>query len=141
MIRELSRLIGADAVLADAPAHYLADATESQGVRGHAEAVVLPRSAEEVARVVAWCCERGVPLTPRGGGTGWAGGAVPVEGGIVLSLERLDRVRAFDPTLWRMHGEAGGPTPAGGPPPPREGALVPPPPPGPPPGRDGGETP
>src|SRR4051812_37815086 len=107
MIAELSRLIGADAVLADVPAHMLADATESQGVRGHADAVVLPRSAEEVVRVVAWCYEHGVAITPRGGGTGWAGGAVPVEGGIVLSLERLDRVRAFDPTLWRMHVEAG----------------------------------
>src|SRR4051812_16070208 len=107
MIAELSRLIGADAVLADVPAHYLADATESQGVRGRAEAVVLPRGAEEVAQVVAWCSERGVAITPRGGGTGWAAGAVPVEGGIVVSLERLDRVRAFDPTLWRMHVEAG----------------------------------
>jgi glycolate oxidase subunit GlcD len=107
MIAELSRLLGADAVLAEPPAHYLADATESQGLRGRADAVVLPRTAEEVAAVVSWCYERGVAITPRGGGTGWAGGAVPVEGGIVLSLERLDRVRAFEPTLWRMHVEAG----------------------------------
>ena len=42
---------------------------------------------------MAWCYEHDVPITPRGGGTGVAGGAVPVEGGIVLALERLDRVR------------------------------------------------
>src|SRR5206468_11097949 len=44
---------------------------------------------------------------PRGGGTGYAGGAVPLEGGVVLSLERLDRVRSFDPLLWRIEVEAG----------------------------------
>ena len=42
----------------------------------------------------------------RGGGTGFAGGAVP-QGGIVLGLERMARVRAFDPLLWRIHVEAG----------------------------------
>src|SRR5262249_35136616 len=103
----LAGLVGADAVVAPPPAHALADATESQGLRGSAEALVLPRTAEEVASVVAWCYERAVPIAPRGGGTGWAGGAVPVEGGIVLGLDRLDRVRAFDPLLWRMHVEAG----------------------------------
>jgi len=56
--------------------------------------------------VLAWCYERDVPLTPRGGGTGFAGGAVPL-GGVVLSLERLTRVRSFDPLLWRIEVEAG----------------------------------
>jgi glycolate oxidase subunit GlcD len=60
-----------------------------------------------VAAVLAWCYERGVTVVPRGGGTGYAGGAVPVDGGIVLSLERLTRMREFDPLLWRMHVEAG----------------------------------
>ena len=46
---------------------------------------------------------------PRGGGTGLAGGAVP-HGGVLVSLERLTRIRAFDPLLWRMHVEAGVPT-------------------------------
>ena len=52
--------------------------------RGHAQAVVLPGSAEEVAALVAWCYEHDVPLVPRGGGTGLAGGAVPTEGGVVV---------------------------------------------------------
>jgi FAD/FMN-containing dehydrogenase len=45
-------------------------------------------------------------VTPRGGGTGFAGGAVPL-GGVVLGLERLNRVRSLEPELWRMHVEAG----------------------------------
>jgi len=56
--------------------------------------------------VVSWCYEHGAPLTPRGGGTGFAGGAVPV-GGVVLALERLAAVRSLDPELWRMEAEAG----------------------------------
>jgi FAD/FMN-containing dehydrogenase len=69
---------------------------------------VRPADAEEVRAVVAWCYEREVPIVPRGGGSGLAGGAVPLdERAVVLSLERLNRVRSFEPELWRMHVEAG----------------------------------
>src|SRR2546428_7507425 len=91
--RDLAAIVGAEAVLLEPPAHYLEDATSSRGLRGHADAVVLPATTEEVARVLAWCYERDVPIVPRGGGTGFAGGAVPF-GGIVLGLERLRRVRS-----------------------------------------------
>jgi glycolate oxidase subunit GlcD len=88
-------------------AAYLADASASMGLRGRADAVALPADAHEVAAVVRWCYERDVPVVPRGGGTGYAGGAVPIDGGVVLSLERLTRVRSFDPLLWRIEVEAG----------------------------------
>ncbi|MEX2194192.1 MAG: FAD-linked oxidase C-terminal domain-containing protein [Thermoleophilaceae bacterium] len=107
MHAELGSIVGPDHVIADPPARYLQDATVSRGLRGRADAVVLPGSAEETAAVLAWCYERGVPVTPRGGGTGFAGGAVPVEGGVLLSLERLARVRSLDPGVWRMEVEAG----------------------------------
>ena len=45
-------------------------------------------------------------VTPRGGGTGYCGGAIP-NGGIVLGLERLNQVRSFDPALWRIEVAAG----------------------------------
>ena len=104
---ELCSLLGADSVLSGTPAHYLADQTEGRGLRGHADAVVRPANADDVARVVAWCHEHGVPVVPRGGGTGYAAGAVPLGGGVVLSLERLTKVRSFDPLLWRIEVEAG----------------------------------
>jgi glycolate oxidase subunit GlcD len=100
--RELAGVLGADAVLAPR-ADYLTDFTQ---LPGHAGAVVLPSSAEDVARAVAWCYEHDVPITPRGGGTGLTGGAT-ADGGIVLGLERLARVRSFEPLLWRMAVEAG----------------------------------
>jgi glycolate oxidase subunit GlcD len=108
--RDLRALLGDDAVASGSIRHYLTDETEGRGVHGHADAVCLPRDAAQVVAVVAWCYERGVPIVPRGGGTGYTGGAVPVEGGVVVSLERLTRVRAFDPLLWRIQVEAGLPT-------------------------------
>jgi glycolate oxidase subunit GlcD len=97
-------------VHAEPPAQYLTDATEGRGLTGRADAVVLPQSAQEVAAVVDWCYEHDVPIVPRGGGTGFAGGAVPIDGGVVVSLERLTRARSFDPLLWRLEVEAGLPT-------------------------------
>ena len=86
---------------------WVRDATETRGIVGRADLLVLPTSAEQVAEVLAWCYRHDVPLTPRGGGTGFAGGAVPVDGGLVLALDRLERVRSFEPLLWRAHVEAG----------------------------------
>jgi glycolate oxidase subunit GlcD len=104
VLRSLQEAVRAEVV---APrAQYLADETEGRGLRGRADAVALPRSADEVARVVAWCYEHDVPIVPRGGGTGFAGGAVPF-GGVVVALERLAGVRSFEPTVWRMEVEAG----------------------------------
>ena len=105
--QQLAALLGEDAVLDGSDPVWSRDATETRGIAGHADAVVFPGTAEEVARVLRWCYEQDVPLTPRGGGSGFAGGAVPVDGGVVLALDRLDRVRSFDPLLWRMHVEAG----------------------------------
>jgi FAD/FMN-containing dehydrogenase len=105
---ELRAIAGAEHVIAPPPAAYLHDATISRGLRGRAAAVVRPQDAEEVRRVVAWCYEHDVPIVPRGGGSGLAGGAVPLDDrAVVLSLERLTRVRSFEPELWRMHVEAG----------------------------------
>jgi glycolate oxidase subunit GlcD len=100
--RELRAEFG-DAVLDGTPAEYLTDVTR---LPGRADAVVLPASADEVAAVLAWCYERDVAVVPRGGGTGLAAGAVP-DGGIVLALDRVNRVRSFDPELWRIEIEAG----------------------------------
>ena len=84
----------------------LQDGTGNRGITGQAEALVLPESTEEVAQVMAWCYSQGVPLVPRGGGTGLAGGAVP-HGGIVMALDLMNRVLSIDPEFWRMEVEAG----------------------------------
>jgi glycolate oxidase subunit GlcD len=108
MRAELSRLVGAEHVL-DAPADspYNRDSSRRRGLAGRAEAVVLPGSAAEVEAVVRWCYAHDVPIVARGGGTGLVGGAVPSDGGVVVSLERLRGVRELEPALWRMYPEAG----------------------------------
>ncbi len=60
-------------------------------------AVVFPLDQDEVQAVVALCNEYQVPLTPRGRGTGTAGGSTPEQGGVALSLERMNKIIKIDP--------------------------------------------
>ncbi|MDH2416231.1 FAD-linked oxidase C-terminal domain-containing protein [Nocardioides sp. CER19] len=64
---------------------------------GTPAAVVVAESAEDVRRVVRLCFERGVPVVARGAGTGLSGGANAVDGCVVVSLERMDKVLHVDP--------------------------------------------
>ncbi len=107
---ELTQLLGEGAVLAgDAPgaSRYLHDETETRSIAGEADAVAMPGTAEQVAQLVTWCYEHDVPMTPRGGGTGFAGGAVPMEAGVVVSLERLGGPARVEPEHWRAWVPAG----------------------------------
>jgi glycolate oxidase len=61
-----------------------------------ADLVVLPGNTQEVAAVVRACVEHRIPIVPRGAGTGYTGGAVPTSGGVVLSLERMNRILDID---------------------------------------------
>ncbi|MGH2875415.1 MAG: FAD-binding oxidoreductase [Solirubrobacteraceae bacterium] len=105
--RELRALLGDGAVLPGTTRRYLSDATESRSIAGRADAVALPADAEQVAATLRWCYGHDVPLVPRGGGTGLAGGAVPLDGGVVVSLERLVAPPRLEPELWRAHVQAG----------------------------------
>jgi glycolate oxidase subunit GlcD len=103
---QLAAIVGLEHLLSG-ERRYEHDASLSRGVRATPDAVVRPGTTAQVAQVVRACCRHGVPVVPRGGGTGFAGGAVAISGGVVLSLERMTRVRSFDPLLWRMEVEAG----------------------------------
>jgi FAD/FMN-containing dehydrogenase len=77
--------------------------------RGASPAVARPATTEEVAAVVRLCAETGTPLVPQGGNTSMVGGAIPDESGrhLVLSLSRLNRIRAIDTLDMTMTVEAG----------------------------------
>jgi glycolate oxidase len=64
--------------------------------RAQPTAVVLPRTRDEVCRVVRACREFGVPFVPRGAGTGLSGGAVARGGGVVIECSRMDRIVEVD---------------------------------------------
>src|SRR4030066_120590 len=72
---------------------YSYDAT---GTMSLPDAVAFPVSAEEVRRTVLLANEHRFPVIPRGAGSGFSGGSVPVHGGLVLSLERMDRIPSID---------------------------------------------
>ncbi len=60
------------------------------------ELVFVPESALDISRVLKFCNERKIPVTARGGGTGLSGGALPVNGGLIVSLEKLNKIHEID---------------------------------------------
>ena len=88
-------------------AAYAYDAWGASGERHLPEAVVFPGSTEEVAGVVSVCAVHRVPIVPRGAGTGYAAGASPSHGGVILSLARLNRVLGVESEALRLHAQAG----------------------------------
>jgi|694.fasta_scaffold81946_3 glycolate oxidase len=94
---ELAALLGPGCLLADeAPlAAYESDALFAFAARP--AAVIAPRTADEVVAAVRWCHRHGVPFVARGSGTSLSGGALPVAGGIVITLNRLNRILRLDP--------------------------------------------
>ncbi len=95
LLSDLEAIVGSDYVRTsdDARDTYGADALK----RGHpADAVVLPDGTDQVAAIVRLCADARVPIVPRGAGTGYTGGAVPVRGGVVISLERMNRILEID---------------------------------------------
>jgi FAD/FMN-containing dehydrogenase len=75
--------------------------------RGQPRAVVRPGSTKEVAAVVRWCADHGVPLVPQGGNTGLVGAGVPQDGELVLSTRRLSGVGPVDPLARTIEAGAG----------------------------------
>lgn len=60
------------------------------------ECVLCPANTEEISRLMAYCFEREIPVTTRGAGTGLSGGALPVNGGVVMSMSRFNRILHID---------------------------------------------
>jgi FAD/FMN-containing dehydrogenase len=77
--------------------------------QGNALAVAMPDTVDDVARIVRWCGTHDVPIVPQGGNTGLSGGSIPDQTGhsILLSLARLNRIRALDKFNNTMTVEAG----------------------------------
>ncbi|HVB49276.1 MAG TPA: FAD-binding oxidoreductase, partial [Burkholderiales bacterium] len=109
LLEQFAAIIGQPHVLS-APgdmAPYLVDWRKQY--RSPAEAVLRPASTTEVAALVALCAREGVAVVPQGGNTGLCGGSVPTGARreIVLSLGRLNRLRALDALNYTITAEAG----------------------------------
>jgi len=85
--------------------HYAHDYTED--LQYMPEVVVKPKTAEEVAAVVKVCYEHNIPITPRGAGTGLSGGALPVYGGVVIAMSRMNNIIDVDERNFQVTVEPG----------------------------------
>ncbi len=89
--RDLRRLLPTECVSTD-PKVLQAHSGDKWFASNVPEALVAPRTAEEVSVALNYASQHGIPITARGAGYGYVGGCVPVRGGIVLSLARMNRI-------------------------------------------------
>lgn len=108
LCRALAALLGEGSVLSGADAEVYASDWRGR-YRGQAAAVVLPRSTDQVAQVLRHCHAHSIPVVPQGGRTGLVGGGIPDAGGraVVVSLDRMDRLRGLDPVAMTLACDAG----------------------------------
>jgi glycolate oxidase len=95
LLAQLTSIVGPDYVRTDAATRdaYGTDALK----QGHpADVVVWPANTAEVSAIARLCHQTRTPMVPRGAGTGYTGGAVPSHGGVVISLERMNRILEID---------------------------------------------
>jgi glycolate oxidase len=106
-VRELRRLLGEGAVFADPLELLTYECDALSHHRAVPAVVVAPSSADQVQEIVRLCARAGVAFVPRGHGTGLSGGALPVPGGVVIALSRLNRVLQVDIPNRRVKAEPG----------------------------------
>jgi glycolate oxidase len=96
IISEFEAIVGEQNVIIDAEKrfHYSHDETEDYSFLP--DVVLKPGTAEEVSRILRICNKHVIPVTPRGGGTGLSGGALPVNKGVVISMERFNKILSID---------------------------------------------
>ncbi len=93
----LAALVAPEAILAEGAALAAYESDALTAFAAQPAAVVAPRTADEVIAVVRWCHREGVPFVARGSGTSLSGGSLPVAGGVVITLNRLNRILRLDP--------------------------------------------
>ncbi|MCK5642474.1 MAG: FAD-binding oxidoreductase, partial [Gammaproteobacteria bacterium] len=96
ILEALRQIVGEENVLNDATALEPYTHDETVGLRADPEAVVRVTCTAQVSAVLQLAQRERIPVTPRGEGYGLSGGAVAVQGGIVLSLEKMNRILEID---------------------------------------------
>ncbi|MFO8149187.1 MAG: FAD-linked oxidase C-terminal domain-containing protein [Trueperaceae bacterium] len=109
IVAELRAIVGEKSVWVDEERleTYAHDETSAEEYAHAPEAVVLPTTTEHVAAIVRLANHHHIPITPRGAGSGLSGGAIPVFGGILISLERMDKLIDLDLDNMTITAEAG----------------------------------
>ena len=96
ILNAIIAIVGKDAVITSHADLEKYSHDETEDLSYYPEVVVKPRSAAEISALLKLCNEYIIPVTPRGAGTGLSGGALSVMGGLLISMERFDRILNID---------------------------------------------
>jgi glycolate oxidase len=96
ILTAIKQIVGNDAVITGHAEMEKYSHDETEDLRYYPEVVVKPKLTEEVAALLKLCNEHLIPVTPRGAGTGLSGGALPIMGGLVMAMERFNKIITID---------------------------------------------
>ncbi|MGW8168913.1 MAG: FAD-binding oxidoreductase [Sulfurovaceae bacterium] len=95
-IQAFENIVGLENVYSD-KAHLIAYSYDATRTRYEPDAVVFPRDENDISAILRYCNEHGIVITPRGAGSGFTGGALPANGGIVLAMEKhMNKILEID---------------------------------------------
>ena len=100
-------IVGDQYVLVDEEALHQYAHDETEDFHYLPDVIIKPRTAEEISLILKICNQHKIPVTPRGGGTGLSGGALPHLGGVLLSVERMNSIIDIDERNLQVTTEAG----------------------------------
>ncbi|RKZ35121.1 FAD-binding oxidoreductase [bacterium] len=95
-LQDINRILPSDCVITERDILTKYSHDETPELKAIPDMAIVPDNSDQIESVVRLCYEYDVPITPRGAGTGVAGGAVPINGGVVISLERLNKIIDID---------------------------------------------
>ena len=96
LIEVLINISGEENVFADEESVNFYGHDETEKLNYPPDVIVKPSSTEEISKILKYCNEHLIPVTPRGAGTGLSGGAIPHNGGVVISTEKLNKILKID---------------------------------------------
>ena len=95
LARRFQDILGRESFLTD-PADTVCYSFDASGLESAPWAVALPEKTHQVSLILELCNKKGIPVIPRGAGSGTTGASVPVTGGLVVSLARMNRIKSID---------------------------------------------
>ncbi len=96
IVQQLTSIVGAKYVLFDKEAFEKYGRDETEDLVFYPEVVVIPKTPQEIAEILKLCNAANIAVTPRGAGTGLSGGALPINKGVLLSMERFNAIIEID---------------------------------------------
>jgi len=107
LLSEMQKICGLQNVFTDEETIQLFSHDETEKLSYSPDVVVKPCSAIEISKILKYCNQHLIPVTPRGAGTGLSGGAIPHNGGVVISTEKLNKIINIDERNLQVTTEPG----------------------------------